>query len=247
MDTGNFHRRQSISDYNQGTVWEPKITVAGILILLAGVGCGTQTDAGETQQEPSPDRGLAGDGTSGPLLVFLGDSLTAGYGLSEAEAFPALVGEGLDAAGRSVRIVNAGISGDTTAGGLARIDWLLSQAPGVMIVGLGANDGLRGLSLDQTEKNLGEIIRRCLAAGADVLLLGMKIPPSYGPEYSDGFMELFGRLADRHDVALVPFLLAGVAADPALNQGDGIHPNAAGQRLLARNVIPYLEEILEER
>ena len=182
----------------------------------------------------------------GPLVIFLGDSLTAGFGLSESEAYPALLAGRLAAAGRSVQIVNGGISGDTTAGGLARLDWLLSQDPAVVVVELGANDGLRGLSLEETAKNLDEIIRRCRQAGARVLLIGMKIPPSYGPEYSSGFEALFGELAEQHELAWMPFLLAGVAAVPDLNQMDGIHPNAAGQRLLAENVLPYLEDVLED-
>jgi len=179
-------------------------------------------------------------------VIFLGDSLTAGFGLSESEAYPALLAGRLAAAGRSVQIVNGGISGDTTAGGLARLDWLLSQDPAVVVVELGANDGLRGLSLEETAKNLDEIIRGCRQAGARVLLIGMKIPPSYGPEYSSGFEALFGELAEQHELAWMPFLLAGVAAVPDLNQMDGIHPNAAGQRLLAENVLPYLEDVLED-
>lgn len=183
----------------------------------------------------------------GPLVIFLGDSLSAGYGLGEAEAFPALLAESLREAEHPIRIVNAGISGDTSAGGLARVDWLLAQDPDLMVVELGANDGLRGLALEETEDNLDQIIRRSHEAGAKVLLMGMKIPPSYGPEYSDGFEALFGRLAVAHGVSLMPFLLEGVAADPELNQGDGIHPNAEGHRRLAETVLPYLVEALESR
>jgi acyl-CoA thioesterase-1 len=181
----------------------------------------------------------------GPLVVFLGDSLTAGYGLREEEAYPALLAARLRTEGKPVKVVNAGISGDTTAGGLARLDWLLSQNPDVVVVELGANDGLRGLSLEETGQNLDGIIRRCLQAGAKVLLLGMQIPPSYGVEYSGGFATLFGELAESHRITLMPFLLEGVAADPKLNQADGIHPNAVGHRRLAVGVQPYLEEVLE--
>lgn len=182
---------------------------------------------------------------TGPLVIFLGDSLTAGYGLEESESFPALLGEELASRDRGVRVVNAGVSGDTTAGGMARLDWLLSQRPSVMVVELGANDGLRGLSLEESERNLDQILDRCLQAGARVLLIGMKIPPSYGPEYSDRFEDLFPTLAERYEIPLMPFLLEGVAAVPALNQADGIHPNAAGQRQVAANVRPYLEAVLE--
>lgn len=180
------------------------------------------------------------------MIVFLGDSLTAGFGLSERQAYPALVGEQLGDAGLPVRIVNAGISGDTTAGGSSRLDWLLAQGPAVMVVELGANDGLRGLSLEETEANLDDIVRRSLEAGARVLLIGMKIPPSYGPDYSGDFASLFELLASEHEVALLPFLLDGVAADPELNQADGIHPNAEGQRRVAANVTPYLVSLLRE-
>lgn len=181
-----------------------------------------------------------------PLIIFLGNSLTAGFGLSESQAFPVLVGEQLQDAGLPVRTVNAGISGDTTAGGASRLGWLLAQDPDVVVVELGANDGLRGLSLEETEVNLDDIVRRCLEGGASVLLIGMKIPPSYGPEYAGGFEDLFERLAIRHEVALMPFLLAGVAANPELNQADGIHPNAEGQRRVAANVTPYLLSLLRE-
>ena len=189
---------------------------------------------------------LEPSGDEVPLVVFLGNSLTAGFGLSEEQAFPSLVGERLEAAGLPVRIVNAGISGDTTAGGASRLDWLLQQGPDVMVVELGANDGLRGLSLKETEANLDDIVRRCLEGGASVLLVGMKIPPSYGAEYAGGFEGLFVLLARRHEVAFLPFLLDGVAADPELNQTDGIHPNAKGQRRVAANVTPYLVSLLRE-
>ena len=190
--------------------------------------------------------GLEPSGDEEPLVIFLGNSLTAGYGLSEEQAFPARVGEQLEAVDLPVRIVNAGISGDTTAGGASRLDWLLAQEPDVMVVELGANDGLRGLSLEETEANLDDIVRRCLEAGASVLLVGMKIPPSYGPEYAGGFEGLFVLLAGRHEVAFLPFLLDGVAADPELNQVDGIHPNAEGQRRVAANLTPYLISLLRE-
>ncbi len=181
----------------------------------------------------------------GPLVVFLGDSLTAGLGVAEAEAFPERVRLGLAAEGVDVRVVNAGISGDTTAGGLARLDWLLRQRPDVLVVGLGANDGLRGLELAETEANLRAIIEGASAAGARVLLLGMMLPPNYGPDYTRGFREIYPRLARELDVSLVPFLLTGVAGIPELNQADGIHPTAEGHRRMAGNVLPELRQLLE--
>lgn len=188
-------------------------------------------------QEPSADR---------PLVIFLGDSLTAGLGLAEEQAFPNLVARQLAADGKEVRLVNAGSSGDTTAGGLARLDWLLGQKPDVLVVCLGANDGLRGLPLDQTEENLRQIIRRAQAAGARVLLLGMLVPPNYGPDYARSFAAIYPQLAQELGVPLMPFLLEDVAAVPELNQADGIHPSARGQEILAENVLPWLRPLLEE-
>lgn len=182
-----------------------------------------------------------------PLVVFLGDSLTAGYGLSEEEAFPARVGELLAEEGLPVRVVNAGVSGDTTAGGLARLDWLLRQKPDVLVVGLGGNDGLRGLSPEMTEENLRQIVERAKQAGAEVLLLGLQLPPNYGADYTAAFREIYPRLAQELGVPLVPFLLAGVGGEPELNLPDGLHPNAEGQRIVAGNVLPYLRELVRRR
>jgi acyl-CoA thioesterase I len=178
-----------------------------------------------------------------PLVVFLGDSLTAGLGLDENQAYPALLGQQLNQEGRAVRVVNAGVSGDTTAGGLSRLNWLLGQHPAVLVVGLGGNDGLRGLPLTEIESNLREIVRRSQAAGARVLLLGMRIPPNYGP-YADQFAALYPKLAKELNVPLVPFLLDKVGGIRSLNQADGIHPTARGQEVVARNVLPYLEKVM---
>lgn len=179
-----------------------------------------------------------------PVVVFLGDSLTAGLGLEESQAYPFLVKTNLEKSGHPVRVVNAGVSGDTTAGGLARLDWLLSQKPDVVVVGLGGNDGLRGLPLEAVEKNLREIVRRSKETGARVLLLGMQIPPNYGPEYAQGFAAIYPRIAKEMNVPLVPFLLEGVGGIARLNQADGIHPTAEGQVKVASTVTPYLEEML---
>ncbi|MEM9595871.1 MAG: arylesterase [Acidobacteriota bacterium] len=192
--------------------------------------------------EPEPVQGDADE----ILVVFLGDSLTAGFGLDEDQAFPYLVEQALKEEGRPVRVVNGGISGDTTAGGLARLDWLLQQRPDIVVVSLGANDGLRGLELGASEENLRQTVQRSLDSGAKVLLSGMLIPPNYGPEYTDAFAEIYPRVARDLGVPLIPFLLDGVAGDAALNQADGIHPTAEGQRLVAETVLPYLRPLLEE-
>jgi len=191
---------------------------------------------------PSP--AVANSQASGPVVIFLGDSLTAGLGLGEEQAYPARVAAKLAAQGKTVKVINAGVSGDTSAGGLARIDWLLRQHPDVLVVGLGGNDGLRGLPLTDTEKNLRDIIRRGQAAGVRVLLLGMQIPPNYGPDYVNGFKAMYPRLAKEMNVPLVPFLLEGVGGVADLNQNDGIHPTAQGQEMVADNVVPYLTKLL---
>jgi len=180
----------------------------------------------------------------GPLVIFLGDSLTAGLGLAEDQAYPAQVAARLAGRGAPIRAINAGVSGDTSAGGLARLDWLLGQHPDVVVLALGANDGLRGVALADTEKNLREIVRRCRGAGARVLLLGMQIPPNYGPDYAGGFRALYPRIAKEMDVPLVPFLLEGVGSVAELNQADGMHPTAEGQEKVADNVAPYLERMV---
>ena len=179
-----------------------------------------------------------------PTVVFLGDSLTAGLGLPEEEGFPARVGELLAAKGRPIRVVNGGVSGDTTAGGLRRIDWLLKQKPTVVVVWLGANDGLRGFPVEETEKNLRAIVGKTKGAGAKVLLCGMYVPPSYGPIYQERFSSLFPRLARELKVAFSPFPLKDVAGKPELNQADGVHPTAEGQRLVAAVVAKDLLPLL---
>lgn len=178
-------------------------------------------------------------------IVFLGDSLTAGYGLETSQAFPAILEAKLKAANLPVAIVNAGVSGDTTAGGLRRLDWLLKQSPDIVVVGLGGNDGLRGLDMKDSENNLRQIIQKCKAANARVLLLGMLIPPNYGPQYTAEFRELYPKLAKELDVALLPFLLEGVGGDPQLNLPDGIHPNAQGHQIVADHVLPVLEPVVQ--
>jgi len=181
-----------------------------------------------------------------PVVVFLGDSLTAGLGLSSEEAWPTLLTEQLEQAGTPIHAVNAGVSGDTSAGGLRRLTWLLRQRPDVVVVELGANDGLRGQPLAGVEANLREIVAKSRAAGARVLLLGLRVPPSLGGDYARQFAELYPRLARELDVPLVPFLLEGVAGDPDLNQPDGIHPNAEGEKRVAAVVRPHLERLLSE-
>jgi acyl-CoA thioesterase I len=179
-------------------------------------------------------------------VVFLGDSLTAGYGLSAEEAYPALVGAALaaDARTASWTVSNGGVSGDTSAGGLRRIDWLLRGKPQVVVIALGANDGLRGLPVAQLEANLRGIVAKVRAAGAKALLIGMRLPRNLGATYTNGFEAVYPRLAHELDLPLLPFLLNGVALDPTLNQADLVHPNARGHQVIAKQVTAWLVPLL---
>ncbi len=178
------------------------------------------------------------------VIVVLGDSLSAGYGLTQSTAFPARLEAQLLRRGHRVRVVNAGISGDTSAGGLARLDWTLAEKPDLMIIELGANDALRGLDPQQTRQNLGTILNRLRDAGVQPLLTGMKAPRNLGESYYSKFDRLYVELANRYQVPLYPFFLAGVAGDPGLNQADGIHPTAAGIEVIVRGMLPLVEETL---
>ncbi len=178
-------------------------------------------------------------------LVFLGDSLTAGYGLARESAFPALIEGRLRAAGRPWKVVNAGVSGDTTAGGVTRLDWIFRSKPDVLVVALGANDGLRGLPVEASEANLRTILDRARKKGSSVLLVGMQMPENLGPAYRTRFSAVYPKLAKEFRVPLLPFLLEGVAMDRALNQADGIHPTAEGHRRVADTVWKALDPLLK--
>lgn len=181
-----------------------------------------------------------------PTILVLGDSLSAGYGIDVRDGWVALLAKRLRQQGYPQAVVNASISGDTTAGGRARLpEALRRHRPDVVIVELGGNDGLRGLSLAQTRANLDTIVKTAKSAGAQVLLVGIYLPPNYGPEYTRKFHAIYSELAQAHRCPLVPFLLAGVALTPGLMQDDGLHPRAAAQPRLLDNVWPYLEPLLK--
>ena len=179
-----------------------------------------------------------------PGIVVLGDSLTAGFGLPSEDAFPARLEAALRAEGHGWRVIDAGVSGDTSAGGLARLDWVLADAPEIVIVELGANDGLRGLPTDRMEANLDAILARLADAGAAVLLAGMRAPANFGADYEAAFQAVYERLAARHGVAFYPFFLEGVALEPALNQADSIHPNAAGVDEIVRRIVSHVVALI---
>ena len=180
-------------------------------------------------------------------ILFLGDSLTAGYGLREGQSFPALIEARLREEGYGpdqVRILNGGVSGSTSASALNRLQWHIRAEPDLMLLSLGANDGLRGLSIEQMEANLRETIEFAQGNGLRVALTGMMVPPNLGKDYSADFQAVFPRLAQDYDLPFMPFLLEGVAAEPELNQADGVHPNAEGARIIAENVYDFLKPLL---
>ena len=179
-----------------------------------------------------------------PVILALGDSLTAGYGLAPGEAFPARLEARLNSSGVAARIINGGVSGDTSAGGLARLDWALAAAPQVVIVTLGANDALRGIEPAVTRANLDSILGRLAERGVRVLLAGMRAPPNMGPKYGAEFAAIYPELAVKHGVALYPFFLEGVATEPDLNQADGLHPNGRGVDVIVERIAPYLRSVI---
>jgi len=183
--------------------------------------------------------------TKAPLVVFLGDSLTAGYGLPADESFPTLVAQSLRERGQPIRMVNAGVSGDTTTGALNRLGYLLEQKPDLVVVGLGANDAFRGQPVESIEANLRSIVAKAKAAHARVLLLGMRIPTNFGPDYTDAFFGMYARVAKAEKVDLMPFLLEGVGGHAELNLEDGVHPNREGQKIVAANVLKFVERTLK--
>jgi acyl-CoA thioesterase-1 len=189
--------------------------------------------------------GLSGVRAGEVRVLFLGDSLTAGLGVQKDQAYPALVGELLRRQGRAdVKIINGGISGATTAGAASRLKWHLKAAPHVLVLALGANDGLRGLSLETMAKNLDDAIALALENNLCVILAGMEIPPNYGPDYTRRFSQTFRDLAGKYGIPRIPFLLENVGGVRIMNQADGVHPNAAGHRQIARTVLPWLLECL---
>jgi len=181
-----------------------------------------------------------------PKIAAFGDSLTAGLGVSSEETYPARLQRKLDAKGYHYSVINAGVSGDTTAGGVRRVEWVLKSQPRIVILELGANDGLRGINPEETRANLERIIQRLQGAGVTVLLAGMKLPPNYGRDHTGRFEAIFPELARKYDLVLIPFFLEGVAAQRGLNQADGIHPTGAGYEIIVDQLLPLLEGVLEE-
>jgi acyl-CoA thioesterase-1 len=232
------------------------MTILLAALLLAGfvglAGCEPASDprsstglpAGTLNQARPQDQ--ARDPALDQPIVAFGDSLTAGFGVPAEESYPAQLQRRLEAAGYRDRVINAGVSGDTTAGGVRRVDWVLRSRPKLVILELGANDGLRGLAVSRIRANLDEIIRRFRAAGVTVVLAGMKLPPNYGEAYTSQFAAIYPELARRHKLPFMPFFLEGVATLPGLNQGDGIHPTGAGYQIIVDRLVPLLEPYLRK-
>ena len=181
-----------------------------------------------------------------PLILFLGDSLTAGLGLESHQAYPALIQQRLDDAGYDYEVANGGISGDTTSGGRSRMNWMLRQPVDIFVVALGSNDGLRGVGVEVIESNLEAIITQAQKSGATVVLAGAMLPTNFGEIYRTRFADIYPRLAQKMNLAFIPFLLEGVAGERHLNQRDGIHPNVEGAKILAENVWLVLEPLLKK-
>ncbi|MDB5023685.1 MAG: arylesterase [Mucilaginibacter sp.] len=218
------------------------VSLCFILMLSA---CGNNGSPTGSQQSAASTETAQTSGKK--TILFFGDSLTAGYGLDDpSDAFPGVIQGKIDSLKLPYTVINAGVSGETTAGGLGRIDWILKQKVDVFVLELGANDGLRGIPVNETTENLQAIIDKVKARYPDakLVLVGMQVPPSMGSDYVTSFKDIFPRMAEKNKVTLVPFLLAGVGGNPGLNQADGIHPTAEGAKIVAGNVWKVLKEEL---
>ena len=236
-------------------VFQGRVTRCGaaLALTLAVAACGSRADdRDEPKSAPRaaatapPDAAApAAPSTNRPRIVVLGDSLTAGLGLAARDAYPALLQQQVDAGGLNFEVVNAGVSGDTSAGGLERLDWALQGDVRILVVALGGNDALRALPPEELKRNLARIIERAQSRGIAVVLAGMEAPPNFGRDYIVSFHNVYPALAKQYQVAFVPFLLQGVAGNDTLNQRDGIHPTAAGARILADTVWAVLKPLAE--
>lgn len=218
------------------------LTTLFVFFLMAA--CNNNNTATETQKVKEASNTDTASATK--TIVFFGNSLTAGYGLSPSEAFPALIQKRIDSLNLPYKVVNAGVSGETSSGGNSRIDWILRQPLDVFVLELGANDGLRGIPIDETKKNLQSIVDKVKAKypAAKLVLAGMQIPPNMGQKYATEFRDIYPELASKNNMTLVPFLLQGVGGEIKLNQQDGIHPTAEGHHIVADNVWQQLQSVL---
>jgi acyl-CoA thioesterase-1 len=223
------------------------LSAASVLMSLVCASCGQPETALATARRSSPSTSVQPQTSRLPRIVFLGDSLTAGYGLAKEESVPSLIAAHLRADGYAYDVVNAGVSGDTSAGGLSRLDWSLDGDVRILVLELGANDGLRGLPVENLKRNLTDVISRAAARGIKVVLTGMEAPPNFGAAYTSEFRRVYRDLAREHDVTFVPFYLEGVAGIPSLNIADGMHPNAEGARIVERTIWHAIEPLLDTK
>lgn len=225
----------------------PVIYALFCLVFLTSCGNSSQKEAENVAEEPiENNNGQSSDNTG--VILFFGNSLTAGYGLESSEAFPSLIQEKIDSLGLEYEVVNAGLSGETTAGGRNRIGWVLKQEVDVFVLELGANDGLRGIPVDETRRNLQAIIEtvRAKNPNTQIILAGMQIPPNMGQDYTSRFKNIFPELAEENDIYLIPFLLKDVGGIEELNQADRIHPTAEGNKIMAETVWEVLEPVIRQ-
>jgi acyl-CoA thioesterase-1 len=227
----------------------PAVLLLGLALGVSAAACGPRAEERDDTKPPvtAPPAIERAPAVVRPRIVVLGDSLTAGLGLASRDSYPTQLQQRLDADGLNYEVVNAGVSGDTSAGGLARLDWALEGDVKVLIVALGGNDALRALPADELRRNLAAVIERTQQRGISVILAGMEAPPNFGRDYIVSFHNVYPALAKQYHVAFVPFLLQGVAGIETLNQRDGIHPTADGARILADNVWTVLKPVAESR
>jgi len=217
-----------------------------VVLAIMATACGNQNKEEDKKKSTAQVTDTTAVANTKKNILFFGTSLTAGYGLDPSEAYPSLIQNKIDALNLPYNVINGGLSGETSAGGKGRIDWLLKQPIDIFVLELGANDGLRGLPLSDLKKNLQTIIDRVKTKypNAKLLLAGMQIPPNMGKDYSEEFKALFPEIAEKNNMVLIPFLLDKVGGVPKLNQADGIHPTAEGDKILARNVWAVLKNVL---
>tara|TARA_R110000868_G_scaffold121812_1_gene323006 strand:- start:95970 stop:96650 length:681 start_codon:yes stop_codon:yes gene_type:complete len=223
-------------------------TIFPVMLLLVAISFFTVScnQKQESEKKVTPTADKKPEKQKKKNILFYGNSLTAGYGLDEDESFPSLIQNKIDSLNLNYRVINGGLSGETTASGLSRLDWFLEDQPEVFILELGGNDGLRGIPLAETRKNLNAIISSVSNRFPDtkILLAGMQIPPNMGQEYSEEFREMYAEIARKQEVEMIPFLLEGVAGNPDLNLPDGIHPTSEGQEIVAQTVWKHLRPLL---
>lgn len=228
------------------TMNKPRISISLLLVLIGILTFSCSESKKEESAQEETHSEVESSTEKKQTILFFGNSLTAGYGIDQEDSFSGLIQDKIDSLGLDYRVINGGLSGETTAGGLSRLDWFLEEQPEIFVLELGGNDGLRGIQLSETKSNLEKIIDKVRAKFPDtkIILAGMQIPPNMGQEYTDEFKEIYPKVAQEKEVTLIPFLLEGVAGDPDLNLPDGIHPTEEGHKIVYKTVWPFIESNL---